>query len=321
MMHSPSWLVLIVSLPREPSSLRVRAWRRLKTLGAVALKRAVWVLPATPEAVEQFQWLAQEVDRDGGEATLLRVERVESLTNEELIRRFRDARAADYRELTERYRRLLRAVDRARGGAERARAQDEAARLARDLARVREIDYFEAPAAAEVARVREAVEARLASAAPPVGAGPSLAELRQRLWVTRPRPHVDRLASAWFIRRFVDPEARFVFAAPEARPAEAIAFDMVGAELGHQGDRCTFETLLALSGRRDPALAALAEIVHEADLRDGKYAREEARGLDLAIRGLLAAMPDDAAVLATGLTLFEGLHATLGGKPPKGGPS
>src|SRR5512134_3428701 len=101
------WLVLIVGLPREPSSLRVRAWRRLKTAGAVALKRGVWVLPATVETTEQFQWLAQEVQRDGGDATLLRVERVENVGDEEIVRRFRDVRDPDYGALTERYRRLL----------------------------------------------------------------------------------------------------------------------------------------------------------------------------------------------------------------------
>lgn len=313
MMQPPSWLVLIVSLPREPSSLRVRAWRRLKTLGAITLKRGVWVLPASVETVEQVQWLAQEVERDRGEATLLRVDRVENLSTEELVRRFHDARNGDYRGLAERYRRLLRTLDRARGVPERARVHDEAARLGRELTRLREIDYFDAPGAAEVVRSREAVEARLTSPSPPAPAQAGLADLRGRVWVTRPRPHVDRLASAWFIRRFVDPEARFVFATPEARPPDAVPFDMVGAELGHQGDRCTFETLLVRSARRDPALAAMAEIVHETDLRDGKYAREEARGLDLAIRGLLAATPDDTAMLATGFTLFEGLYATLGG--------
>ena len=140
---------------------------------------------------------------------------------------------------------------------------------------------------------------------------PTLGSEPGRTWVTRPRPHVDRLASAWFIRRFVDSEARFVFAAPDARPPGAIAFDMAGVELGHHGDRCTFETLLAAGGRRDRRLQAMAEIVHEADLHDGKFSRDEARGLDLAIRSLLAALPDDQAVLAAGLTLFEGLYASI----------
>jgi hypothetical protein len=313
MMQDTTWLVLIVSLPREPSSLRVRAWRRLRALGALALKNGVWVLPASAESTEQFQWLAQEVGRDGGDATLLRVERVENLSEEDIVRRFRQAREADYRALGERYRRLLRALDRARRASERARAHEEAARLARELSRLREIDYFEAPAGVEVLRAKEAVDARLASPAPPAPSAGRLRELQGRTWVTRPQPHVDRLASAWFIRRFVDPEARFVFAAPEDRPPDAVPFDMVGAEIGHHGDRCTFETLLVMSGLQDPRLGALAEIVHEADLRDGKFPREEARGLDLTIRGLLAATPDDDAVLATGFTLFEGLHAALGG--------
>lgn len=312
MQHSLTWLVLVISVPREPSSLRVRAWRRLRSIGAVALKHGVYVLPARPETAEQFQWLAQEVQRDGGEATLLRVERVENLPSGEIVRRFRDARDGDYRALTERYRALLRALERAPRDGPPRRVREEAARLSREVGRLREVDYFEAPAGDETRRAQERVEARLAPTAPPPTASTRLAELRGRVWVTRPRPHVDRLASAWFIRRFVDAEARFAFAEPEAGPPDAVPFDVVGAEFGHHGDRCTFETLLALHGRRDARLVAIAEIVHEADLRDGKYSREEARGLDLAIRGLLAVTADDEAVLEAGLRLFEGLYAALG---------
>jgi len=151
LMHATTWQVLIVSLPREPSSLRVRAWRRLKALGALALKNGVYVLPAANETVEQFQWLSQEVQRDGGEATLLRVERIENMPDDEIVRRFREARDADYRALTERYRRLLRTAERSRG----LRAVDEAARLGRELGRLREIDYFDAPAGRETARMKE----------------------------------------------------------------------------------------------------------------------------------------------------------------------
>jgi hypothetical protein len=136
-----------------------------------------------------------------------------------------------------------------------------------------------------------------------------LRSLRGRTWVTRPRPHVDRLASAWLIRRFIDPEAAFVFAAPADFPPEAIPFDTPGAELSHDGDDCTFETLVKRLGLRDRRLTRLAEIVHEADLRDGKFAREEARGIDLAIRGFLAADGDDHQVLGHGFALFEGLYA------------
>ncbi|MBI4593945.1 MAG: chromate resistance protein [Candidatus Rokubacteria bacterium] len=310
--HPQAWLVLVVSLPREPSSLRVRAWRRLRALGAVALKHGVYVLPATAETSEQFQWLAQEVQRDGGDAILLVVERIENLADEEIVRRFHEPRNAEYRALADRYRRLLRAIERAARGRGPARAAEEGLRLGRELARLRTIDYFQAPAADEALRAKEAVEMRLAPPAPPVPV-PRLDRLRGRLWVTRPRPHVDRMASAWFIQRFVDPEARFVFAAAEARPPAAVPFDVPGAELGHHGDRCTFETLLQASGLRDRRLHAIAEIVHEADLRDGKYARDEARGIDVAARSLLAALPDDARALEAGITLFEGLYQEQGG--------
>jgi hypothetical protein len=121
---------------------------------------------------------------------------------------------------------------------------------------------------------------------------------------------VDRVASAWLIKRFIDPEATFVFAVPAEFPAGAIPFDAPGVELSHHGEDCTFETLVKRARLRDRRLGRLAEIVHEADLRDGKYPHEEARGIDVAIRALLAASPDDHQVLAHGTALFEGLYAT-----------
>jgi hypothetical protein len=125
---------------------------------------------------------------------------------------------------------------------------------------------------------------------------------------------VDRIASAWLIKRFIDPEATFVFADPADFPKSAIPFDTPGAELSHVGDDCTFETLLKRAGLRDRRLTRLAEIVHEADLRDGKFPRDEARGIDLVIRGLLAAHVDDHDVLTHGLALFEGLYAGASSK-------
>jgi hypothetical protein len=317
-----AWLVLIVRLPPRPSSGRVRAWRKLRALGAVALKSSVYLLPASPEHYEQLQWLAQEAQRTGGDATLLQVERVENLPATELVRLFRAAREPEYRAIADRYRRLLPALEsRTRRPAAVARVADEAARLARELQRIVAIDFFGAPGRAEAERLRDAVARRLAGGAPasPAPATP-LGDVRGRRWATRPRPHIDRIASAWLIRRFVDPTAEFVFAPPEAFPPGAIPFDVVGAELGHHGDDCTFETLLRRTGLADARLAALAEIVHDVDLRDGRFARVEAPGIDLALRGLLAALDDDQAVLAHGLTLFDGLYRSVdrGGRPGPG---
>ncbi len=309
------WLVLIVSLPPHPSSLRVRAWRKLRALGAVALKNTVYILPFTSENYEQFQWLTQEIQKDGGEATLLKVDRIENLKPAEVIRLFQEARDLDYQRLAERYRKLLRALDRKPAGRSAARLDEELTRLARELQRVREIDFFDASGSREVERLKETIESRLRpsgeSAASGRGVTP-LDALRGGRWVTRPRPHVDRIASAWLIKRFIDPEAEFLFAPPDEFPADAIAFDAHGAEFSHHGEDCTFETLLKRAGLRDRRLAHLAEIVHEADLRDQKFHRDEARGIDLAIRGLLEALKDDSQVLAHGMTLFDGLYAAIG---------
>lgn len=310
-----AWLLLIVSLPPEPSSRRVRAWRKLRALGAVALKNSVYLLPFTPENYEQFQWLTQEIQKDGGEATLVKADRIENMKAADVIRLFQEARDREYRSLAERYRQVLRGLDRKAGGRTAARWDEALARLAKEVDRVREIDFFDAAGYQEVKRLRETIEMRLHPPRPVAVSGHAeipLDSLRGRRWVTRPRPHIDRIASAWLIKRFIDAEAEFLFAPPEEFPADAVPFDALGAEFGHQGEDCTFETLLKRVGLGDSRLAQLAEIVHEVDLRDQKFRRDEARGIDLAIRGLLAVLKDDHQVVAHGMTLFDGLYAAIG---------
>jgi len=304
-------LLLLVGLPPKPSSLRVRVWRRLRALGAVPLKRSAYLLPDTPDRYEDFQWLAQQIQREGGDATLIRVQQIENVTPADVRRLFHEPRDRDYRQLAARYRKLFQSLD--RKSAASPRAHEEIARLAKEHQRIRDIDYFAAPGGAEVRRLEEIIAMRTRSpepvrrdARPPLDLG----TLRGRRWVTRPRPHVDRVASAWLIKRFIDADAVFVFAPPAEFPADAIPFDAPGIELTHQGEDCTFETLVKRAGLRDRRLRRLAEVVHEADLRDGKYPHEEARGIDVAIRALLAASPDDHRVLEQGMALFEGLYAT-----------
>jgi hypothetical protein len=313
---SVALLLLLIGLPPSPSSLRVRVWRRLRSLGAVPLKRSAYLLPDTPERYEDFQWLAQEIQREGGDATLVRVHQIENLTDADVLRIFHEPRDQEYRQLAARYRKLLQSLDAKKGAS--ARVQEELARLVKDHRRIRDIDYLGAPGGAEVRRLEEAIAMRTRrpeTAAPEPRPTLDLSTLRGRRWVTRPRPHVDRVASAWLIKRFIDPEATFVFASPAEFPPDAIPFDAPNVELSHQGEDCTFETLMKRARVRDRRVARLAEVVHEADLRDGKYAHEEARGIDVAIRALLAASPDDHHVLASGMTLFEGLYATTPRKP------
>ena len=309
---NPTLLLLLVGLPPTPSSLRVRVWRRLRSLGAVPLKRSAYLLPDTPERYEDFQWLAQEIQRDGGEATLIRVQQIENVSSEDVTRLFHEPRDQDYRQLAARYRKALQSLDQ-KSASKRARAQEELARLAKDHQRIREVDFFDAPVGAEVRRLEEVIAMRTRrpeSPRPQPRPTLDLSALRGRRWVTRPRPHIDRVASAWLIKRFIDADAEFVFAPPAEFPKDAIPFDAPGVELSHRGEDCTFETLVKQARLRDRRLARLAEVVHEADLRDGKYPHEEARGIDVAIRALLAASPDDHQVLAHGMALVEGLYVT-----------
>ena len=311
-MNGEPLLLLLVGVPPTPSSLRVRVWRRLRSLGAVPLKRSAYLLPDTPERYEDFQWLAQEIQREGGEATLIRVQQIENVGADDVRRLFHEPRDEDYRRLAGRYRKMLQGLDR-KSSATSARVQEELTRLARDHQRVRDIDFFGAPGGVEVRRLEETIAMRTRrpeSLRREERPTLDLTTLRGRRWVTRPRPHIDRIASAWLIKRFIDPAAEFVFAEPAEFPADAIPFDAPGVELSHQGEDCTFETLVRRAGLRDRRLRRLAEVVHEADLRDGKYPHAEARGLDVAIRALLAASPDDHQVLAQGMTLCEGLYAT-----------
>ena len=283
-------------------------------MGAVALKRSAYLLPDTPQRYEDFQWLAQEVQRDGGDATLIRVRQIENMSPGDVLRLFHEPRDHDYRQLAARYRKLLPSLDRK---AVSRQLRDKLVRLAKDHQRIRGIDFFDAPGGAEVRRLEEAIAMRTRSPeTPQPQPKPSLdlTTLRGRRWVTRPRPHVDRVASAWLIKRFIDPDAVFLFAPPADFPADAIPYDAPGVELSHQGEDCTFETLVKRARLKDRRLIRLAEVVHEADLRDGKYPHEEARGIDVAIRALLAAAPDDQQVLAQGMTLFEGLYATTAKK-------
>jgi hypothetical protein len=313
------WLTLLLSLPATPSRHRVAAWRKLRRLGAVNLRGAAWLLPETAETTELFQWLSQEVRTVRGEATLLRVDAIETMTEAQLAQLFHEARAADYRAVMQGCRDLLAQIDRQRSG--RTSLEPLKAKLAelkRELDRIASIDYLKSPLGPKAQALWDSVagrvrrlEARPAAgrsrrhaALPPVGSA----------WVTRPRPHIDRIASAWLIKRFVDDQARFAFSDPADASKKGIPYDILGAEFGHHGEDCTFETLVKRFGLKDRRLKALAEIVHEADLRDGKFTRPEAAGIDLTIKGLASTHHDDHELLERGMAVFDGLYGALNQK-------
>jgi len=310
------WLTLLTTLPPTPTRHRVGVWRKLQRMGAVRLRGAGWILPETPETTELFQWLVQEIHSVRGEATLLRVDRVETMTDEEIAGLFHKARAPEYQAVIQGCREILRHLDRYHGNHRRPIAlRGKLDSLKRELDRVQTIDYLKAPLGGRARTLWETTATRLraAEARPRPARGRHRTSLPPRgsTWVTRPRPHIDRIASAWLIKRFCDPDAKFAFADAADAARKGIPFDVLGADFGHHGEDCTFETLVKRFAIKDRRVRVIAEIVHEADLHDGKFTRNEAAGLDLAINGLVEATADDDELLARGMGIFEGLYAVL----------
>ena len=306
------WLLLIHQIPPKPDYLRVKIGRRLQRVGAVPVKNSVYALPDTPAAFEDFQWIRTEIVDGGGDASICRADFVDGLTSDQLRHVFRTARNADYSEITAAARELW-ARAKGRDFESTGRGADELVRLRKRLSAIAAIDYFDAPerAMAEEALmiaerelVPEAVEREAPRDFDP-------ASYRGRTWVTRADVFVDRMASAWLIRRFIDPEARFKCVRDASyKPAKGeLRFDMFEAEFTHEGDRCTFETLLDRFELTDPALRTLGEIVHDIDLKDAKFARDDAPGIERVLAGIAAANRDDSARLERGYQLFDELHA------------
>ena len=303
------WLLLIHQLPPKPDYFRVKVWRRLQRIGAVAIKNSVYVLPYTEQASEDFQWLRREVVAGGGEASVCQAAFVDGLSDPQIEALFRAQRDADYAA-------LARAADElARGGS--AETAADVARLERRLAEIVAVDHFGAESRRAAEQALDRTRARGKPAPKPARAGPtaSARPVRGRTWVTRSGVHVDRIASAWLIRRFIDPAARFRFVGSQAHPAGPgeLRFDMFEAEYTHEGDHCTFETLVARFGLPDPALSAIGELVHDIDCKDGKFGRSEAAGLARMIEGIVRQNADDEARLARGAAALDDLYAAFSG--------
>jgi len=321
------WILLVHLLPPHPTNLRVRIWRKLQQLGAVSIKNSVYVLPFNDKTHEDFQWLKQEIESAGGEATVFRAGAVEGATDKEIVNLFRKARDEDYARVAAELDGLAGALrEQKRGGhlspGRLANYETELGKLHAELERIVANDFFGArgrtAALAAYERCQKAVRSTQNHQAPGAKAGSSgratfdLSQYQGRRWVTRRNLHIDRLASLWLIKRFIDRRARFFFVADGEEVEGGIRFDMFGAELTHQGEDCTFETMLKRFGLVDDAgLRGVAEIVHDIDLKDHKFNRLEAAGLDAVVTGLAALLKDDRKLAQQCGAVFDGLYALL----------
>ncbi len=311
------WLLLVHQLPPVPSNLRVRTWRRLQGLGAVAIKQAVYVLPDTAEAREDFQWIKVEIEGSGGEAAVFSADTLDPTADAAMVDAFRRARQQDYAELGREIERARRAKAPNRPAPRSRGPRDQLARLRGRFAAIERLDFFSSAGRDRVAALLESFDGprgRSAAEREAVtgSAKADRAGYQQKLWVTRPRPGIDRVGSAWLIRRFIDPKARFGFVTDaKAAPEASIPFDMFGAGFGHEGDRCTFEGLQSRFDIRDPAVKRLGELVHDLDLKDGRFGAPEAPTIEAAIDGLRLSHSDDHALLEQGIALFEALYRSF----------
>ena len=326
-----TWLLLVHHLPPRPTRLRVRVWRQLQKLGAATVKNSVYVLPWSDRHLEDFTWLNQEIVSGGGEAAVFRASAVADATDAEIIAAFRRDRDAVYARLTSALLRLAQRMEGRRrddvpapGTLEAFDTEVDA--MQSELSHVEGVDFFKAPGRARAAAAMEKCRTLLRKAqgrkpaARPAAGGKAVprdrARYQGRLWVTRPRPHIDRCASAWLIRKFIDRRPRFGFAVAGGALRGGIPFDMPEADLGHQGEDCTFETLVKQFGlERDAAVRLIAQIVHDVDLKDGKFGRPEAAGVDAVLRGLSEQVHDDQRLLREAGAVFDGLYATLAARP------
>ncbi len=305
-------MVFSYSLPsKSSSSPRVALWRRLRRLGAISLKGSIYVLPTTDECIESFQWLTQEVQQAKGEALVMRVEQFEGLADQEIIEMFRKARSEDYQEIEAQAIALEKAIETNASPEVRSSMLETLEKLRKQHTEIARVDFFDCPDGPRVMTQLNRIGQALSS-------HPSIAieisptaidEYRNKKWVTRPRPYVDRLACIWLIRRFINPKAEIRYSHQIA--ADEVAFEMKDAPFGHCGNLCTFEVMIKTFGLNDAGLEVVGEIVHEIDLRDGQYARPEAVGVDALLRGWLLSNLSDIELEVCGIRLFEGLYAAF----------
>ena len=315
-MDSGRWLLFIHNIPPKPSYFRVKIWRRLQKLGAVAVKNSVYILPKSKASNESFHWIMREVFQAGGEASICEATFVDGLTDQQAESLFNGARNGDYAALADEARKVSKQIPSKGKVSDDRRKEVEAGliRLKRRLADIVEVDFFGASGRESAEGVINEIDSRLKSGSPETAligkASVNIKDLKGRTWVTRQGIHVDRIASAWLIRRFIDPKAKFKYVDGKGYQPKAgeLRFDMFEAEFTHEGNLCTFEVLIARTHIDDPALRQIAEIIHEIDIGDEQYIRTDVDGIAQLINGICFGHKEDTDRLARGSALFDDLY-------------
>jgi hypothetical protein len=296
------WLLLIFSLPANKSSERVGIWRKLQKYGTFALRNSGYVLPNTSANQERFEWLAASIRGFKGEASVLQVRAIDDLPNEDLKDKFREERRPDYTALI----REVQSLKHSDAG-----FSAQLSRLKRRLNEIVETDFFECPLRGKAQEVILSAERLPMPSARSAKGRLSKQDYLNRLWLTRPRPGIDRTASGWLIKRFIDPKAVFIFDSDQSAHPDAIPFDMYKGGFGHEGEHCTFETLVSRFGIRDKNVSVIAKAIHDADLEDDKYGRNEGIVINQILKGWANQGISDEELMRRGMDAIEGFYRSL----------
>ena len=298
-----TWLLLLVRLPATHTAERVAIWRKLKKSGAIQIQTSTYILPDEPARYETFQWLTQHIRDAGGDATLIRAQKIEGLSNQKLIELFNAARAKEYAALIA----MIRSLD--DHGQRSSSFGDKLGRLRKQFREIRQSDFFDSPKAQNVEVLLRKLEQIPPRARPQ--ARIDRRDFLGRIWLTRPHPEIDRVGSAWLIRKFIDPKAKFIFGVKRPPSQRVITFDMLEGDFSHDGDDCTFETLIRRFEIKDKAARKIAEMIHDADLDDDKFQRSECFGIDRVLKGWAKQGLPDKEILRRGFECFDALNAFL----------
>jgi hypothetical protein len=303
MREDSKWLLLVFTLPTSKASERVQMWRKLQRFGSIPFRNAGSLLPNTPENQERFEWIATAIRASKGEASILQIQDIDDVYSGTLQDQFRKARAVDYTG-------LIKDLQKLKPSAKGPSAQ--VLRLRRRFGEIVAIDFFTSP-------LRRKVDEALARAEQ-IGVKSNLTErgsaskakYQKRTWITRPRPGIDRVSSAWLISRFIDVKPKFIFDSNPATHPNAVPFDMFqGIGFGHEGDHCTFETLCLAFDISGKQVLTLAQAIHDADLEDGKFGRHEGHTMNQILRGWAAQNVPDDQLLRQGMDLIEGFYNSI----------
>jgi hypothetical protein len=303
---SAAWLLLAFTLPTKRASQRVEVWRKLQRYGAVPLGNSGYLLPNSGVNEERFQWLATAIRKYSGDASIVHVQAIDNISTPQLIGRFAEARAREYQD-------LIQQLDHFATLPLQTRAVGRLSRMRSRFQEIVEVDFFESPLQKRVGELLAKADAARVSTKKPEESKIDPRDYKSRVWITRTRPGVDRSASAWLIRRFIDSKATFGFAAEEKVPGTSVPFDMFHDRgFGHRGDDCTFETLTKEFRIRDHRVKVISEIIHDADLADQKFGRKEGYGIDEVLKGWARQGISDRDLLDRGMQLIEGLYHSIG---------